>query len=710
MSSFIPRWSIACLISISPWNGTYGQSPEERSKIEFFEAKIRPVLVDHCYACHSLASGESNGELRLDSASALRKGGTRGSLVPPQGSDVSQSLLLKAIHYDDAELQMPPSGKLPTEVIDNFREWVQQGAIDPRMDPSGAPPGTSVESIVGNAQSHWAYQPLLTTPDASIDSLLEAERAKVGLHANPQAAPAILIRRLYSDLHGLPPSAEQVETLAGAYSLQGYESTVDALLASPHFGERMARHWMDVARYADTKGYVFQEDREYPHAWRYRQWLIDSFNSDLPYDSFASLQIAADRIPNVEPKHLDAMGFLTLGRRFLNSENDIADDRIDVVTRGLIGLSVSCARCHDHKFDPISQADYYSMHSAMVSSREPNDEPSPLRMIDRDQIRPAVVFKRGNPGLGGPTVDKHFVAFLTPVSRPLTTGSGRLEIAQSIVDPRNPLTARVMVNRVWGWMMGAHLVETPSDFGVRCPEPLQRRLLDHLAKEFMEDGWSVRRLVKRIAMSHAYRQQSDLQPSSTLTVDSDNRYWWRANRKRLDFESMRDHVLASCGSLNRTIGGPSIKMIEPPFSTRRTLYAHIDRQNLEGVFRSFDFASPDTHVPMRLTTTVPQQGLFMMNSPMIQHDAAEFAKQIFEANGLQRTAGKRTSQANWDSIIAIFRAILQRNPTENELEMTLQFVGGLQGNAASIETVISDAVWSDVVQSLLCTNEFAFVD
>ncbi len=685
-------------------------SDADESKIEFFEKKIRPILIEHCYECHAATSSDVGGELRLDVASGLNQGGSRGSAISMDNP--TDSLLLKAISYEAAELQMPPSGKLPQPILDDIRNWIVQGAVDPRDGALAAPSPMALRERA--AAEHWSFQPLpishtedhSLTDSQPIDWILSKRQKEVGIVPNPSASKRELIRRLYYDLLGLQPSWEQYQAWANE-PMENYEAWVDQLLSSPHFGERMARRWMDVSRYADTKGYVFQEDREYANAWRFRDWLINSFNHDLPFDQFASFQIAADRLdPGPESKNLDAMGFLTLGRRFLNNENDIADDRIDVVTRGFMGLSVACARCHDHKFDAIGMGDYYSMHAAMVSSKEPKDEPGPLRLVDSENLRPAVILKRGQPGQRGETVPKRFVKFLATVSRPMEFGSGRLDMAQAIADRNNPLTARVFVNRIWGWFLGVPLVDTPSDFGIRCPSPPQRELLDRLAADFVTDGFSIKRLVKRILMSNSYRRSSANQPTS-FASDPENLLWWRGNRKRLDFESLRDAVLVACQVIDPTVGGPSIKLIESPFSNRRTLYAYIDRQNLPGVFRSFDFASPDAHVPNRLSTTVPQQGLFMMNSPMIDHYATEFSKRWV---GVEATLEPKVVEGNklrTEQIIeSIFHSILLRNPTQGELVRSTNY---LRSNTKDSLDDTSLA-WTDFIKAILSTNEFCFVD
>lgn len=712
ISSVSVAFSLALLLLGTPIYGQDVKADAEanQARIDFFESKIRPVLVEHCYECHSASAGDPGGELRLDTAALLKKGGTTGPLL--QADAPEKSLLLKALSYEDSGLQMPPTGKLPDHVLADFRTWVEQGAVDPRTESDAQPAAPSKLDL---AAKHWAFQPLDLAYDKnqSIDSILARAQAEKKLQPNGPATKRDWIRRLYNDLLGVPPTYEEMLVLE-SQPIENYEKWVDQLLDSPHFGERMARRWMDVARYADNKGYVFQEDREYAHAWRYREWLIRSFNEDLPFDQFTNYQLAADRLdPGTNHRNLDAMGFLTLGRRFLNNENDIADDRIDLVTRGFLGLSVACARCHDHKFDPISMADYYSLHSTFVSSKEPKDAPGPLRMVDADKIRPAVIFKRGQPGARGDQVPRKFIQFISSVSRPMETGSGRLDLAQAITDPKNPLTPRVITNRVWGWIMGAPLVDTPSDFGLRSEAPVQLELLDFLSAEFMADGQSIKRLVKRIVLSDAYRRSSAHDPDKHLQ-DPENRYWWRGVRKRLDFESLRDAILVGTQQIDTRIGGKSVKMINRPYSRRRTVYAYIDRQNLEGLFRAFDFASPDSHVPLRFATTVPQQALFMMNSGMVDHYSNLFAEKLC------------LSDEGKDPIWAIeqmFQSILKRSPTDEEQQRFVAYLRSLsdkgdvtkadQGDTAassSLPLPVGIDEYAQLIQILLCTNEFCFVD
>ncbi len=474
-----------------------------------------------------------------------------------------------------------------------------------------------------------------------------------------------MARRIAYDLTGLPADPALVQSfVTDARPLPlALESLVDRLIASPHFGERWARYWMDVARYADTKGYVFQEDRNYPQAFRYRDWLISAFNSDKPYTEFVAEQLAGDILdPQNTQGKMPALGFLTLGRRFLNNKNDIIDDRLDVTTRGLMGLTLACARCHDHKYDPVSQADYYSLYGIFLNTEEPGGEPWPHRLSESAENRKSFVLVRGQPGNRGDEVQRRFVSFLSPDKETFEQGSGRDKMAARITSSDNPLTARVMANRVWMRLMGSSLVDSPSDFGARCPAPKLQSVLDDLSVEFIESGWSIKQLVRRIVTSSAYRQSS-VARADAVAKDAENSLYWRMNRRRMDFESLRDAVLFVSGQLEQKIGGESEKIHQPPYSRRRTVYAHIDRQNLPGVFRNFDVASPDAHSPQRLPTTVPQQGLYILNSGFVSEMAQSIGSRIAQATA------DRSEQAR-----LLFQRILRRDPTQDELASAMEFL------------------------------------
>jgi hypothetical protein len=585
-----------------------------------------------------------------------------------------------------------------------------------------------------------------------VDAFVVEKLEAAGLVMSPPASKYTLIRRATFDLAGLPPTAKEVADFEADSSPEAFAKVVDRLLASPRYGERWGRHWLDVARYADTKGYVFQEERHYAFAYTYRDWVIRAFNEDLPYDRFLTLQIAADHVVPPNDPNLAAMGFLTVGRRFINNIHDITDDRIDVVTRGLMGLTVSCARCHDHKFDPVSQKDYYSLYGVFVSSHEPEELPllaghendsetakyheklkhrlaeldrfiakktddysllvslsfglplaiapverdvinnimafpdressrellgkvdklnasseaPPRAMVMLDKAQPVTprVFIRGNPDRPGDTVPRQFISILAKEKpEPFTKGSGRLELAQAIANPNNPLTARVIANRLWGYHFGRGLVRTPGDFGVKGDPPTHPELLDWLATRLIEGGWSLKKLHRVMMLSAAYQQSSDLREDGHQK-DPENRLLWRQHRQRLDFEALRDSLLAASGQLDLKVGGRAENIVAPPYSKRRAVYGYIDRQNLPGVFRTFDFASPDATNPQRFVTTIPQQALFMMNSPFVVEQARALAN--------QSELGEVKSPSEWQ-VQHLYRDVFARDAQQHEVDAALRF-------------------------------------
>lgn len=651
----------------------------------FYNQVIQPLLAQACYDCHSHDSGESAGLLFVDSGAAMAIGGTRGAAIV--AGDPAASPLYQALLYDNAELQMPPDRKLSDDEISHIRQWIAAGAVAPPTDhdPVG---NTAAEA---SAAGHWGYHPPQATypheqRGQAIDRLLEQQLQAAGLAFSPPADRRTLLRRVTYDLTGLSPSFDQLE--AFAHDLRPselvYAEAVDRLLQSPQFGERWARYWMDVARYSDTKGYTFQEDREYPEAYRYRDWLIRAFNDDLPYDQFVRKQLAADLQPSTTAEandDLPALGFLTLGRRFLNNERDIIDDRLDVVTRGLMGMTVACARCHDHKYDPISAADYYALSGVFLNTHEPGGEPFAHRLEDRDQPRESRVLLRGNPAMPADVVPRRFVSYFAPDETEFGPGSGRNDLVDHIVDSKNPLTARVMANRIWMHLMGSSLVQSPSDLGTRCPPPHQQALLDQMAVDFQTDGWSIKRAIRRVLMSQAYQQQSlasGAAAQAATAIDPNNELYWRMNRRRRDVESMRDALLLASGQLDQQLYGPSLPMDQPPFPTRRTLYAYIDRQELAGFLRNFDMASPEAHSSGRTLTSVPQQGLYFLNSDFVALQATELGIQAAE----QAENSDRARAAQW-----LFRQILGRQPERPELALMMQFL------AQPVDEVATDVVW-----------------
>ncbi len=660
---------VAAFMTLCAFNCALAEPPKPDS-LEFFQQQVEPLLKSACYECHSHAAGEANGKLMVDSLTALNDGGTRGPAIRP--GQPEESWLWKAVTYSDPELQMPPDGKLADDQVELLRIWIAAGAVAPKSEPM-AKATTNAEEIAAN---HWAYQPPQPifaggagTTSAHIDAIVRAKLSEKGLDLSPAADRELLLRRLYFDLSGLPPSREQIEQFIndprGDNALLG--ETVDQLLASPRFGERWARYWMDLARYADTKGYVFQENREYPEAYRYRDWLVTALNNDLPYTEFIQKQLAADLGPKADPVDLPALGFLTLGRRFLNNKNDIIDDRLDVVSRGLMGMTLACARCHDHKYDPVTQADYYALYGVFLNTDEPGGEPFAHRMVDANEDRKSFILIRGSPRNRGEQVERRFVSFMSPdASKFDAAGSGRLQLAAKIVDDQNPLTARVLANRVWLRLMGASLTESPSDFGARCPPPVLQPLLDQLAVDFIASGWSMKELIRGIVLSQVYQQQS-VHRDTAAEVDPANALYWRTNRRRRDFESLRDALLMTAGELDATMHGKAEKIHEQPFSHRRTVYAYIDRQNLPSVFRSFDFASPDSHSPLRQYTSVPQQGLYLMNSDFVAELAGKLGSRIETIS---------TALGTEAALNQLFAEVLGRAPNAEETTLFSNFIAG----------------------------------
>ncbi len=725
---------------------------------------------------------------------------------------------------------MPPTGKLPEGQVGRIASWVRMGAPFP---PAGGGMVTA-DSAVG--KRHWAFVlpakadlPESRTGSARtpIDQFVEAGLVQVGLELSSEADPRTLLRRVYYDLTGLPPSAGEIEAFVRSPTSEAYAAIVDSLLASQHFGERWARHWLDVVRYSD-EGF---QARPFPISWTYRDWVVSAFNRDLPYDQFILRQLAADLIDS-DRRDLAALGMLTLGIN-LPRPTDVPenlDDRIDVVTRGFLGLSVTCARCHDHKFDPIPQADYYSLYGVFLNSpdvlepvpieafppgrdteffrnklsmrrewlerfrserledqvrefrtsetlaryleiawksrefsnrdvetlskeenlnlyvlnrwraylyglvgpsvqafatldspggaaaladrmakadsayRWPDPEREALRLAlrgngsptdiptedfwwiqnegdsnvmkslkwqydavmrdwgarggpahamvvqDARVLQPAFVFQRGNQHDKGDQVRRKFLSAL-PESQEFSHGSGRLELARAIATASNPLTARVLVNRVWGHLLGEGLVRTPSDFGLRGDSPSHPELLDYMAVEFVESGWSVKDLVRRIVNSRAYRQDS-VHSDAGLEADPDNRLLWRQNRVRLDFEALRDSMLAVAGELDGSVGGAPFDLNARPTSRRRTLYAYVSREEPSALMRTFDFSNPEEHTPKRQLTTVPQQALFLMNNSFLAERARALVHECGDREGCVEN---------------LHRRILGRLPTQSEL-------------------------------------------
>ena len=707
--------------------------------LEFFEQSVRPVLASKCYSCHG-ASTQSAG-LRLDSRASLLKGGDMGAELVP--GDVAKSRLIVAIRQT-GNLKMPPSGRCSDTEIEAISNWVKMGA----PWPSDTKPVVSTEDKMrALRKSLWSLQPV-TSPVAPairqayraanpIDRFILAELDKKGLKPAKVASRATLIRRATFDLIGLPPTPEEEHAFVADRAPDAYPRLLDRLLASPHYGERWARQWLDLARYSDTLGYlVGTNGRRFPYAYTYRDYVIRALNADKPYDQFVLEQLAADQLNLKDKQDLAALGFITVGNRYLGDQQEIMDDRIDVVGRGLQGLTLGCARCHTHKFDPVPIEDYYSLYAIFSNGHEPDIAPQigeasnrqaaaaydiklkqfetriaeakkkkddggadnigrdmldfkatdpgapPCAMAYYDNDKPAVqhVFLRGSASNQGPVAPARFLfAVLGDDRKPFTKGSGRLELARAIAAKDNPLTARVMVNRIWLGHFGRGLVRTPSDFGVRGELPTHPDLLDWLAGEFMAGkngapggAWSIKKMHRLIMLSNSYKQSSDGDPG-TMKVDPDNRLVGRMNRRRLDFEEMRDAMLSVSGLLDANLYGQPVEGLEK--SRRRTLYTFLDRQSMPGLMRAFDFPDANQHAAQRSNTTVPQQSLFLLNSPFVQAVARALATRgtVMDAPDDRSRAARLVSLTT------------SRPPDAAEIQMASHFIARMEKTPPTVQ-------------------------
>ncbi len=700
--------------------------------------------------------------------------------------------MLKAVEYHPAAPAMPPKGKLPERAVNDLRAWVKAGAALPEKKAPQA--GPAVRDLAAGKQ-FWSFRPLREYPLPTTsqrdwparrhDHFILAKLDEQKFRPAPPADRRTLARRVSFDLIGLPPTIEQVEAFAADQWPDAYERLVDELLASPRFGEKWARHWLDVARYAEDHSTSENTCRPPRFPYRYRDWVIAAFNADVPFDDFVRRQLAADLLPGLEPADLAALGFLGLSPVY-HKEPKLApdviagivadewDERVDAVTRGFLGLTVACARCHDHKFDPVTAEDYYALAGVMANTqlverpliadpdadteamstvrlrlseagmkagyakelrntamkegrdpapferdakkydaevtalkeREKKLYDGPLAPAVRDagtwvtadgeawtsltfkpkEMRDLPVFVRGNPMKTGPApVPRRFLRVLSPAEpEPFRAGSGRRELAEAIVTDARGLTARVFVNRVWGWVIGRPLVATPSNFGALGDPPSHADLLDDLAARFVANGWSVKWLVRELVLSATYRQASR-HDDEAARRDADNRWLWRAHRKRLEVEGWRDAMLQVSGRLDLRGGGPSDDL-DGPFAVRRTVYGKVSRQRASDVHRLFDLPDPKAHGEKREPTVTPLQQLYFLNSPFVRSAAA----------GVARPAA-RDADAPRDVVRLLYRRVLLRDPSEAEV-------------AAGVALAGEPAAWDVLAQALLASNEFLYLN
>jgi cytochrome c553 len=790
---------------------TVSSAEPTAAQLRFFETKIRPVLVEHCYKCHSAKSAKVKGQLLLDSQAGTLKGGESGPAIV--AGDVDDSLLIQAIRYESFE--MPPKEQLPANVIADFEKWVGMGAPDPR---SGAVTIIRESIDFDEARKFWSFKPPRQTdppsiqdatwPQDDIDRFVYARLLANGLQPAADADRLSWIRRVYFDLIGLPPTPEEVTAFIEDRSTTAVEAVVDHLLDSLHFGERWGRHWLDVARYAESNGR--ERNFLFPHAWRYRDYVIAALNKDKPYDRFIQEQIAGDLLPrrdgDDENELKIATGFLAIGGKLLNERNreifrmDRVDEQIDVTTRAVMALTVSCARCHNHKFDPIPTADYYSLagifrstdvyygtggggnrQASKLIALEDGDEQAnqavakhaqavkaaerqlrksqaelremnksgdrkkigPLRRkVKQQNLRltrlkkegPAAnsvamgvvegsvencrIYIRGEVDNPANEVPRGYLTILSPAAAHRVTGdqSGRLDLAKWLTSPENPLTSRVLVNRVWHHLFGRGLVRTTDNFGATGEKPSHPELLDFLAVQVQRDGWSVKRLIRSIVLSRTYAMSTEFDVKK-YEQDPQNILLWRMSPRRLDAESLRDAMLAASGQLDRQPGvastvakfkdtqsigrGVTPASFNTP-SNHRSVYLPIVRNAVPEVLRVFDFAEPSIIVGQRDITTVPAQALYMMNSPFVIEQSKHTAQRVL-ANGSLDDAGR---------IELIYRSILARGPSESERTRALGFI---ESTITQLETNQSTearaaVAWSGLCQALFACAEFRYLN
>ena len=731
-------------------------------QIEFFENKVRPVLATHCYSCHSAEATKLKAGLRLDSRAGLLKGGDTGPAIVPGEPD--ESRLIQAVRYKDEDTAMPPKKRLPDAQVADLEAWVRMGS--PWPEQHGAGVATLVEKQGYDWEKfraeHWAFRQVVKPEPPKvknagwvrnpIDRFVLARLQAARLKPAPPAEKHVLIRRAYLDLTGLPPTPEEVAAFLGNASPGAFAKVVDALLASPQYGERWGRHWLDVARYSDGLG-GFLDAEALPEAWRYRDWVVAALNRDLPYDEFVRAQIAGDLISDDRDLAV-ATGFFAVGPTYISDGGDpeataqaqaeTLADRVDTFSRAFLGLTVACARCHDHKFDPITARDYYALAGIFDNSKAGLVSIAPREVVaafdaaqkaiqeqekktkaagTNDATKPQVpelkaelerlkksappaypkahlladhgnkdmpVALRGDLRKPGEPAPRRFLQIVAGENPPLfKEGSGRRQLADAVADPANALTARVIVNRVWKHHFGQALARTPSNFGVLGEKPTHPELLDWLAATFVENGWSLKKLHRIILLSSTW-QMSSRYSADAFAKDGENRLLWRMNPRKLEVESWRDSLLAVTGELDRTIGGPPTERILE--SNRRTLYGTVSRNGdrflSDEFLRLFDFPAPRSTSEQRTASTVPQQHLFMMNSAFMTARATALAVR------LQSEASEDRSR-----IVRAYQLLCSRPPTVEEIKLGLAFLVGTTGGTPQSR-------WDSYAQVLLSAHEF----
>jgi len=784
-----PRQVLLLLAIAAALPAARADTPED---MEFFEKHVRPILVENCYSCHSEESGKRKGGLWLDRKAGWEEGGDSGPAVKPRQPDTS--LLISSIRYHNRDLEMPPDGRLPAEAIARLEEWVKRGAPDPRDEATSGKNAKPIDLAEG--RKFWSFQPIQDRPSppvadaawphAPLDRFVLAKLEAKGFRPAPDASKDVLLRRVTLLLTGLPPTLAEQAAFAADDSGDALAQVVDRLLASDSFAERWGRHWLDMVRYSDSTG--GGRSMPLPDAWRFRDYVIESFRQDKPLDRLIREHIAGDLMPaeNQAQKvsQLVATGFLVMGphnyenqdKELLNLE--IADEQVDTIGRAFLGMSIGCARCHDHKFDPIPTADYYAMAGIFTSSHSVDhsnvskwatapitatpeeaaalaahqqkeiqllDEiefakekltsttgtpakedaarvkklEADLKRLKKEQEKFSTVMCigespkpadtpiriRGGVRNFGPIAPRGFLQVTMPANSPapaIAQGSGRMELANWVTSPENPLTARVLANRIWMHLVGEGIVTSLDNFGTTGVLPTHPELLDHLAHRLIANGWSTKALIREIVLSRTWGMSSSGGDAKAEQIDPGNQFLWRAHRRKADVETLRDSILTLAGTLDTAAGGPSLPeglQVEFDFkftTLKRSVYVPVFRNVMHEMFSTFDFANPNFVSSKRTESTLPTQALFFLNSPFMHEQGAAAAGKLLAGSA---------SVTDEERIRLAYRAVLARDPAPREAELTLAFLRA-EGDSATAD---SPSAWGALMKSLFSCVEFQYI-
>jgi len=750
--------------------------------INFFEAKIRPLLVQHCYECHSAQAGVVESGFDMDTRAGLLEGGDRGIAVVV--GKPTESTLMKALSYRLGDLEMPPGGKLPQPERDLIADWIRTGAAMPLGDAKQTKDNPRAGIDIAAARSHWAFRPLdavSTRVDRKlrlnpVDRWVLHYQKKNRLHGAGPASPQQLIRRLSFNLTGLAPEWRDVAAYCADPTEAQYRKLVSQYLSSPAYGERWARHWLDLVRYTDTTASWLESTAG---SFRYRDWVVTAFNDDVPYDRFIKLQFAADLMEDSEVEDVAALGLVGLSPTYWKEPRlaplvikavvaEEWEERIDMVGRTFLGLSLACARCHDHKMDPVTQEDYYALAGVFASSRildiplvvqseqavvraafkkatairvkiqqqkvlekgaedkevhaklivelqaelealstsTPHlDSPRVMAVVedsisvvaDGPEMTKVVytpnhaidvaVQLRGNPATLGEVIPRRFIELMDPQKISFVNGSGRLELAQSLVSNSEGLLARVIVNRVWRHHFGEGIVDTPSNFGLQGGVPSHPELLETLALGLIENQWSMKWLQRVIVTSDTYRL-SCRADEATIVKDPSNHWYGRMNRRQHDIEAWRDSMLQVTGLLDPSVGGKPA-LLSNVDNNRRTLYATIKRRELDEVLKMFGFPEPTTHSPKRDKMNTPLQQLYSLNSAFIWRCA----------NHLASSYTVKPLKDLKLIVTELYHKVYSRDATSQEYDVALEYLNKTGPDGLR-----------RYIHALLISNEFAFLD